>query len=137
MAVSPSLRAAIADQHLLVAVSLPPDVGAAARARGVVRDVLHRTEHDDLAEVACLLTSELVANAVVHASAPVELVVDLDDVRLAIEVIDGSDDQPRPEVARPLDEHGRGLAMVASLADEWGIAPSCGGKSVWFRLTAR
>jgi anti-sigma regulatory factor (Ser/Thr protein kinase) len=30
---------------------------------------------------------------------------------------------------------GRGLLLVESLADEWGVAQESGGKSVWFRLS--
>lgn len=120
-----------------VTAPLAPTVGAAAAARGVVRDLLRGAGHTDLVEVACLLTSELVANAVTHSGAPVELVVDLDELRLVVEVVDGTGDLPEPCDARPHDEHGRGLAMVSSLADEWGVEPTPEGKSVWFSIRVR
>lgn len=120
--------------HVLVAVDLTARPEAARQARHVVRDLLERGRRPDLVDTACLLTSELVANAVVHAGAPCELVVDLDRARLAVEVIDPSTDPPRPGHAAPLDTGGRGLDMVATLADEWGVTPVVPGKSVWFAL---
>jgi len=134
MGLSPPLPSAGREGHLLVTRSLAPGVVAAAEARNVVREVLTRTDHLDLVEVACLLTSELVANAVVHGAAPVDLVVDLDDSRLAVEVIDSSDHDPLPGPAAADDEHGRGLSIVATLADAWGVAPGSEGKAVWFAL---
>ncbi|HEX7133547.1 MAG TPA: ATP-binding protein [Iamia sp.] len=122
--------------HVLVAVALAASVEAAAQARHVVRDLLRQGHRPDMVDTACLLTSELVTNAVVHAGAAVELVVDLDRVRLAVEVIDASTDAPLPTEAAPLDTGGRGLAMVAHLADSWGVTRVVPGKSVWFSLTA-
>lgn len=123
-------------QHLLVAVALAASVEAASQARGVVRDLLRQGHRPDMADTACLLTSELVTNALVHSGTPVELVVDLDKARLAIEVIDASTDSPIPRHAEPLATGGRGLAMVEHLADSWGVTRVVPGKSVWFSLTA-
>lgn len=128
-------------QHQLVlAVELVASVEAAAQARALVSDVLRRGGHPELSDTACLLTGELVANAVVHAGAPVELVVDLDPSRLAVEVFDPSNADPVPCEAGPHDTCGRGLAMVEALADEWGVhrirPTDSPGKSVWFSLSA-
>jgi anti-sigma regulatory factor (Ser/Thr protein kinase) len=122
--------------HVLIAVALAASVEAAAQARHVVRDLLRQGHRPDMADTACLLTSELVANAVIHAGAAVELVVDLDRARLAVEVIDASSETPRPTEAEPLATSGRGLAMVEYLADAWGVTRVVPGKSVWFSLTA-
>lgn len=110
-----------AQPQLVLAVELVPSVEAAAQARALVSDVLLRGGHSELSDTACLLTSELVANAVLHAGAPVELVVDLDPTRLAVEVFDPSTADPVPSEAGPHDTCGRGLAMVEELADEWGV----------------
>lgn len=120
---------------MLVATELAPNLGAAAQARTVVRDLLLQGRHPELTDTACLLTSELVSNAVLHAGAPVELVVDLDRLRLAVEVIDCSDAQPRPTEAQMFDTGGRGLALVEQLADSWGVTQVAPGKSVWFALS--
>lgn len=122
--------------HVLVAVALAASVEAASQARHVVRDLLRQGHRPDMADTACLLTSELVANAVVHAGAAVELVVDLDRARLAVEVIDASSDAPQAVEAELLATSGRGLAMVAHLADAWGVTRVVPGKSVWFSITA-
>ena len=90
--------------HVLIAVALAASVEAAAQARHVVRDLLQQGHRPDMVDTACLLTSELVANAVIHAGAPVELVVDLDRARLAVEVIDASTETP---ASRPSAEPAR------------------------------
>lgn len=122
--------------HVLVAVALASSTEAASQARHVVRDLLQQGHRADMADTACLLTSELVTNAVLHAGPPVELVVDLNRARLSVEVIDSCDDGPAPREAAPLDTGGRGLAMVEHLADAWGVTRVVPGKSVWFSLTA-
>jgi hypothetical protein len=35
----------------------------------------------------------------------------------------------------PEDEHGRGLQLVALIADRWGTRPTPDGKSVWCALS--
>lgn len=121
--------------HVLVAVALASSLEAAAQARAVVRELLRTGRRADMVDTACLLTSELVANAVLHAGAPVELVVDLDRERLAVEVIDGSEGEPRRVDAGPFDTGGRGLALVERLADSWGVTTAVPGKAVWFSLS--
>ena len=93
-----------------------------------------------IADVAELLSSELVTNAVVHARTSVQLEAAYDDAsvpsQLRIDVYDRSPDEvdrfPRP----PEDgaEGGRGLAIVARLASRWGVDSCTPGKRVWFTL---
>lgn len=120
--------------HVLVATVLASGVEAASQARRVVRDLLRQGRRLEMVETACLLTSELVANAIVHAGAPIELVVDLDRSRLAIEVIDCSESDPEVGAPALLDTHGRGLDLVERLSDSWGVTHVRPGKSVWFAL---
>ena len=111
------------------------DGGAASvrRARAFVDVTLTAWGLDQLREVAVLMTSELVTNAVVHARTPVRLAVYLDSA-LTVEVADGSPEQPVPHQVVPDEDRGRGLALVAKLADSWGSRPEGSGKVVWFRL---
>lgn len=51
-----------------------------------------------------------------------------------MEVSDPLPDPPRERVARPDDEDGRGLQLVASAARRWGTRPGEAGKTVWFEL---
>ncbi|MDG9719169.1 SpoIIE family protein phosphatase [Streptomyces sp. DH24] len=100
---------------------------------------------DRLADDAGLVVSELVTNAVVHAGTDVELSLQLDEDTgtLLLEVSDHHPSRaPRDGHAEPPDEppeYGRGLRLVASLAESWGITYRPDTKTVWARLpvTAR
>lgn len=79
-----------------------------------------------------LLTSELVTNAVRHASPPIEINVDCDGSGGRVTVSDGHRDRP---VLRPhsLDsDNGRGIQLVDALATAWGVQDRPAGKAVWF-----
>jgi hypothetical protein len=57
---------------------------------------------------------------------------------VVVEVMDRTTFRPRRRRAENEDEHGRGLQIVAMLADRWGSRTSGAGKSVWFsRALAR
>jgi two-component sensor histidine kinase len=84
-----------------------------------------------------LLTSELVTNAIKHASGDItcRLWAGPDVVRL--EVVDSSPAPPvRAERGLQADS-GRGLRIVDTLATRWGAAAQEPGKYVWFELDAR
>lgn len=91
-------------------------------------------------DTAVLLLSELVTNAVRHAGSPggreISVRVIAGEKRLRIEVSDASDRPLRPVQLSDADESGRGLGIVAALADDWGTHPRpCGiGKTVWFEV---
>jgi hypothetical protein len=102
-----------------------------------VRQIVRRTLRDwglsSCSEVAELLASELVANAVRYASRPVELRLMRTDVLLC-EVKDDDHRLPVLRFASDGDELGRGLNLVASLARHWGANRTSDGKVVWFDL---
>jgi sodium/proline symporter len=77
-----------------------------------------------------LIVSELAANAIRHGCGPIHLRLIRDDT-LICEVSDGSGTVPRPRRAGGTDEGGRGLALVARLADRWGHRRTANGKVVW------
>ncbi|GAB3172861.1 ATP-binding protein [Streptomyces incanus] len=89
----------------------------------------------ELTDTVTLLASELVTNAVLHCRisyAQVEVTLTLDGAELALEVSDPDRDRlPRLHDSAPDEEGGRGLALVAALADEWGCRQGPYTKCVW------
>lgn len=85
------------------------------------RETAHDTE---------LIVSELVTNAVRYGSPPLELRV-INDRALTCEVRDGSASTPRLRHASVADEGGRGLFIVAQLAQAWGTRYTPEGKIIW------
>ncbi|MFI5572510.1 ATP-binding protein [Streptomyces sp. NPDC051740] len=113
---------------------LPWSPTACSSARTVIRDVLPQWGLDDLVPTAELLVSELVSNALRHASGPLRLTLErVSDLRCLVS--DGTTDLPRPADAGPEDECGRGLVLVDMLAARWGCEGGPEGKSVWFELS--
>ena len=116
---------------------------AAADARRWGSDICRRLERDDLVECAELGVSELVANAVLHASAPFKVRVRGTASHPRIEVIDGSTSPPVPPVPLAGDDldllltFGRGLSMVAQCASAWGATIEAESKIVWFEPAAQ
>jgi anti-sigma regulatory factor (Ser/Thr protein kinase) len=105
------------------------DVRAAARAALSSWALL-----DELVETATLLASELVTNAMVHGLGHVELRLRLTRDRLVLEAEDAGSHMPRRRRADHDAEAGRGLHLVATLADRWGSRQTDVGKVVWAEL---
>lgn len=113
---------------------LPPRAASAGRARRFVSDALAAAEADAAVDVATLLVTELVSNAVLHAEGELGVRVSCEDGSVRIEVADGSPENPRPQ-EQPRDATtGRGLLLVDALSASWGVRPDGVGKVVWFEL---
>ncbi|MFG2890940.1 ATP-binding protein [Streptomyces sp. NPDC048248] len=114
----------------------PADLRAVGEVRQELRQLLSRWAppgSGELEEVATLLTSELVTNALVHAKGGAVVTATLTD-RLRVEVRDFVSRRPEPRAPTTDGTSGRGLMLVRSLADAWGIRSHGVGKSVWFEL---
>jgi serine phosphatase RsbU (regulator of sigma subunit)/anti-sigma regulatory factor (Ser/Thr protein kinase) len=109
---------------------LPSDPAVVSRSRAAVTAQLADWGLEELAFTTELVVSELVTNAIRHATGPVELRL-LRDRALICEVCDGSSTSPRLRRARTLDEGGRGLFLVAQLAERWGTRYTPDGKVIW------
>ncbi|WP_030024487.1 ATP-binding protein [Streptomyces monomycini] len=121
---------------------LPRHPRSARRARKYLRELAEVWQlQSEATDTAVLMLSELTANACVHSRAPrgryVRVRCLLHGERLRVEVSDAGFAMPEPRVAGCYDEDGRGLALVAALADEWGASPRPYGigKVVWFELS--
>ncbi|MCK9877638.1 ATP-binding protein [Frankia sp. Ag45/Mut15] len=119
---------------------LPAEPRAAGRARRLVTELLAAWNRAEAIEVAQLLISEVVTNAVrfVGDRGALRLTVTLSIDRIRIAVDDGSSLHPTLRLADDDDESGRGMHLVAALALQWGIV-DCPqeqgpGKQVWFDL---
>ena len=119
-------------------VPLATGPAAAAEARRRVRAAIRSWPVPVEEDVALLLTSELVTNAVRHeAGQAVMLVISCSNGRLRVDVHDTS--RSLPAVADvPADaETGRGLLLVETLSDEWGFYRTPAGKAVYFTLVSQ
>ncbi|WFE25581.1 ATP-binding protein [Solwaraspora sp. WMMD791] len=95
-----------------------------------------------LADVMTVV-AELVGNAVRHARPlpdgmiriTCQLMLREPDRTVRVQVTDGgSADAPRVRSATPEALNGRGLGIVAALAQRWGVAESAAGRCVWAEL---
>ena len=117
-------------------VDLPPTVASVPLARRLARDVLRTWHAPQDHEDAELLVTELVANVVDHVGGDVlTLELTLGGAWLRIAVVDGSAIRPIVREMSHEQERGRGMRMVAAIADRWGAEDHDGGKRVWFELS--
>ena len=122
----------------LVAFTLPGTPYSVRMARFYVRAALGYHDLGDYAGDVETVTSELVSNAITHASAQafdLELLV-LDGSGAVVLVV--TDPSPLPPVKRhPAAgaEHGRGLLVVEALSTRWGWTPHDPGKAVFAIFT--
>jgi PAS domain S-box-containing protein len=114
---------------------LPPQPPSVAEARSRVRALLLECDRQDLVETAVLLTSEVVTNALLHAGTDIDVVARVDATGLSVEISDGSPHLPSPRRYGATAGTGRGLLMLESMVDDWGVNRHGAGKTVWFRIS--
>jgi anti-sigma regulatory factor (Ser/Thr protein kinase) len=113
---------------------LPSDATAAGVARRHVDGVCAGLPTEKV-DVARLLVTELVTNALRHGAGTVTLGIARDGVSLTIHVEDESPEMPVVLQLTDLREHGAGMRLVAALASSWGVdlrPDGKTGKRVWF-----
>ncbi|MEV0487897.1 PAS domain S-box protein [Streptomyces sp. NPDC050508] len=113
---------------------LPAVASAVSEGRSFAVKTLTEWDCAHRADDARLLVSEVLTNAVQHAEGPLVLHLRRTDTELAIEISDQSPHLPQPRPAAEDDESGRGLILVDTLADSWGVRPTDQGKTTWFTL---
>lgn len=102
-------------------------------ARRFVADLLSDQE-PSVSESVQIMVSELATNCIRHTPNGFELGVELTEDAIRVEVSDRGDGVPSPQDPPPTQPSGRGLRIVAALADDWGVTPvpTGKGKTVWF-----
>ncbi|HEV2890658.1 MAG TPA: ATP-binding protein [Frankiaceae bacterium] len=111
---------------------LPATATSPSRARAFVGEWLTAWGLADDVHDVLLAVSELVTNGLLHARTTMTLRVlrtGSDTVRL--EVSDGSVAPPRGRRFTVESGTGRGLRLLDSIAEEWGVSTHDGGKTVW------
>jgi anti-sigma regulatory factor (Ser/Thr protein kinase) len=96
-----------------------------AACQGLARDVV---------DIAQLLTSELITNAITYGSGTIYVEVTRSAKRLRISVDDEGPELPRYPRPGVMGPTGRGLMLVEYLAAGWGVTTRAVGKRVWFEL---
>lgn len=138
---------ATTEPRIAWSIELPHDPVAVPIARALVRTALGETccpdADADTTDAAELLTSEVVANAVVHTDGadPIRLTVAPVPEGFRIEV---HDDDPRPVAGlthaglppSELSETGRGLLLIRAMSSAAGYRKTPAGKAVWFTIPA-
>lgn len=118
-------------QDRVLTRALPADPEAAPIARAAARRQLETWGMDEeTAFTTELIVSELVGNAVRYGTPPLRLRLILERM-LTCEVSDTATSAPQVKHARTIDETGRGLFIIASVADQWGTRYQAQGKTVW------
>lgn len=126
-------RTRILDAAHVVTWEIPADPAICAIARKDIDEQLTRWKLQETLFTAELVVTELISNAIRHASGPIRLRLILDRT-LIVEVSDTSSTAPHLRRATGFDEGGRGLMLVAQLAQRWGARHSAGGKTIWAEL---
>src|SRR3954465_12531979 len=112
---------------------------AAPLSRLFLREHLDGRIDAETLATAELLTTELVTNSLLHARTRIRVVVNWDRHGLLVSVEDQHPNGPnqRSIPLTDLEETGRGMTIVTSLADDmgWEQLPDGSGKVMWFSLT--
>ncbi|MET4669148.1 ATP-binding protein [Streptomyces sp. PvR018] len=138
--------------HLLYATSLRLAAvpSAVSCSRMFIRQTLQQWKVPDYIDVAELVVSELVTNAVVatgvtepkpewtavRAEHVLGVQLRIIDTRLYVEVWDRSTDAPVRKHPDDDAEGGRGLVLIEAMTEQWDVYQSeAGGKVVWAELS--
>jgi len=117
------------------AIDLVPELSSVRQARNWVAHLL-AGQPEERTDAAVLLTSELVTNALLYAAGPIRISVLNTSQHVRVEVWDSSPVVPLPKAYDAEALTGRGLDLVDTLSDAWGVERQDVGKVVWFEIGA-
>jgi anti-sigma regulatory factor (Ser/Thr protein kinase) len=130
-------RTAVEVDPQLIAFMLPSIPASVPIARFHIRAALTFQRLEEYADDAAIITSELVTNAIQHASGDGTATVRVTLLRVwnpeavTVVVTDSSPEGPVTRTVPDGSERGRGLRIVNELSNCWGWNPEDGGKAVY------
>ena len=110
--------------------TMPATADSVLLARQQVTALLSEESSIDL-EHTLAVTSELVANSVVHAATELQVILERWQYMVKVVVEDSNNQLP---VMRSLDvalDSGRGMHIIDEFADLWGYELTDNGKRIW------
>jgi anti-sigma regulatory factor (Ser/Thr protein kinase) len=134
---SPSKREQSVRDGLKGRFEFPATKRNARVSRHLVADLLADSLSRRDLDVVLLLTNELVTNAIVHVGQNFELGVRMVSGFVEVEVADIDRRVPTRQAPTTTAGWGRGMTIVESLAQDWGVTRNEGGKVVWFRFAPK
>lgn len=114
--------------------AVPQHPTGARQARQMTRQQLRDWKLTEQSEVAELLVSELITNALTHGRSPIRLRLKTWHGTLRCEVTDHQAALPQARPLSPDSEAGRGMHLVDLLSERWGVQSKAYCKTVWFEL---
>ncbi|GLF93202.1 SpoIIE family protein phosphatase [Streptomyces yaizuensis] len=127
-------RTRLLDPARIAEWRVPSDTAAVGPVRSECARRLQEWGLADITFTTELILSELITNAVRYATQPITVRL-IHGTTLICEVFDGSSTSPHLRRATTTDEGGRGLFLVAQLADRWGTRYTARGKVIWTEQT--
>jgi len=113
-------------------IRLAPHPTAARASRDFVTRALLKWQLGAAIPCVCLVASELVTNAALHAGTDIDVSLAWNGGALRLTVADRSSDLPHHQQHYDFDRHRRGLTIVAGLSHAFGVLPAAPvGKVVW------
>jgi anti-sigma regulatory factor (Ser/Thr protein kinase) len=119
------------------AATFPADPQTPGRARAWALDRIRAGmpgAGEMLLDDAALVISELITNALRAGGSSVTVSLQVRAGRLRVTVTDRAAGRPRLRQPGVQETTGRGLHVVAALADDWGVTDLGQGKDVWAEL---
>ncbi len=90
---------------------------------------------DDVGDIVLLMLSELVTNAIRQGDGRVRITMEQQDDTLVVEVFDSGHRLPVFADSDPEATSGRGLHLIDTVCDAWGVREEVDGKTVWARVS--
>ena len=116
------------------ALNLHGEASSVPVARRFVTQTLADWGHEESAWAAAQIVSELAGNCALHARTDFCVRLVLTDSGVRLEVQDASLGRVQPRQYSAQSTTGRGLQLVETLAQRWGVDPDESGKTVWVAL---